>query len=246
MNRHPTATLWILAFAGISAATHAAVMAEWAQWPNLRHSIQPGEALLDRARSRAASQFLKADPRAAGDVLLFADADISWQPGDLSHIARRALEHNAIIGGIYPKRTFGEGSALRFARGAEGNWKIGEDRLIPCEYASTGFIALPRVLLAAIAETLPLVWEGFWPIFLPMVVPVDGDEPGYEYLSEDWAACHRARALGFSIYASTLPRLVHHGTYSYRLTDARYRPPKDEDMTITLGLSRTAVAVSKE
>ena len=247
MDRNPTATLWILAYAGLSAPTHAAVLAERADWPNLRHSIQPGESLLDRARSRVASQFLKAPRAQAGDVLLFVDADISWQSGDLGHIARRALERNAIVGGIYSKRVFGEGPALRFGNGAAGRWQIGDDALISCEYVSTGFIAIPRTVLEAVAESLPQVWGGYWPIFLPMVVPAEHDgEQGHEYLSEDWAACYRARQQGFGVYASTYPRLVHHGNYSYRLTDARYRPPQDEDVLINLGLSRTAVAVSKE
>lgn len=245
MHRHPTATLWLLAYSGLTAATHVAIIDERADWPNLRHSVLPGESLIDRARSRVASQFLQA--RDAGDVLLFVDADISWRDGDLSHIARRALERNAIVGGIYPKRTFGEGSAIRFAKDADGTWKIGEDSLIPCDYLGNGFIAYPRTVLAAIAETMHWVREGFWPIFLNMVVEAEHDgESGYEFLSEDWAACHRARALGFSVFASTLPHLVHHGSYSYRLIDARYRPPQDEEVTIERhSLSSAACAARK-
>lgn len=237
MNRHPTATLWLLAYAGITAGTHVSIIQELRDWPNLRHAVLPGESLLDRVRSRVASLFLQADRREAGDVVLFVDSDISWQPGDLSHLARRALEQNAIVGGIYPKRTFGEGSAIRFGQ-VTGSWQIGQDALIPAEYVGNGFIAIPRAIAQAVADTMPLVREGqyrYWPMFLSQAVEVTHDgETGHEFLPEDYSFQHRAKALGFRCFADTYPRLRHEGHYVYRLVDARARPPKDEDITITL------------
>lgn len=242
MNRNPTATLWLLAYSGITAATHVSIVNELRQWPNLRHSVLPGESLIDRARSRVASTFLLSSSEMAGDVLLFVDADISWQTGDLSLIARRALEHNAIVGGVYAKRTFGEGSALRWD--ARGMWQIGTDDLIPITYAGNGFVAIPRTIVRAVADTLPLLREGFWPMFLSAIVEAEDAENGkyHEWLSEDYAFCHRARELGFKVYASTGPRLVHEGSYSYRLVDARVRPPKDDDTKIQLDSSAPALA----
>lgn len=233
MNSTPTATLWILVYEGLTPGTHASVVQEMANWPNLHHSILPGDALVDRARSRAATAFLKTTFDEAGDVLLFADSDISWQPGDLSHIARRALERKAIVGGIYPKRTFGEGSAVQFA--AEGQWTIGTDKLIPAKYVGSGFMAIPRPLLRLVAESMPYVKQGFWPVFMAMVV-------GDDFLSEDYAFCHRARGLGFEVYASAYPRLQHQGSYTYRLVDATAKPPEDKDLTIKLGSSSPALA----
>lgn len=250
MNRHPTATLWVLAYDGITAGTHVSIIDELRDWPNLAHSVMPGEALLDRVRSRVASTFLLADRQAAGDVLLFADSDISWRQGDLSHIARRALERGAIVGGIYPKRAFGEGSAVRFERGTEGTWRIGTDSLIPCEYAGSGFLAIPRDIVRAVANTMPWVREagaangGYWPVFLSQVAEVTSEgETGYEFLPEDYSFQQRAKALGYQCFADTYPRLRHEGHYTYRLVDARAMPPTDEDLTITL--SRLALA-SKE
>lgn len=244
MNRHPTATLWLLAYDGLTAGTHVSIIQEIADWPNLQHSVMPGESLLDRVRSRVTTMFLKTDRKVAGDVLLFVDADIAWQPGDLSHLARRALERNAIVGGIFSKRTFGEGSAVRFKIGLAGEWKIGDDALIPCEYVSNGFIAIPRAIAQAVADTMPWVKDvqtphgGYWPVNLSQVVEVTHNgETGYEFLPEDWSFIKRAKDLGYECYADCYPRLRHHGTYTYRLVDAKVRPPKDEDVTITLSSS---------
>lgn len=236
MNRYPTATLWLLAYDGVTAGTHVSILQELAGWPNLRHSVMPGESLLDRVRSRVTSIFLNTDRREAGDVLLFVDADISWRPGDLAHIARRALEHDAIVGGIYPKRAFGEASALRFQKGVSGTWTVGEEGLIPCEYAGNGFIAIPRTIARAVADTMPWVREGFWPVFLSQVVEAEHNgETGYEFLPEDYSFCHRAKTLGYKVYADTYPVLTHHGNYTYRLVDAQYRPPQDREIIIRLG-----------
>lgn len=241
MIRNPNATLWLLAYDGITAGTHVSIIDEIRDWPNLAHSVMPGESLLDRVRSRVASLFLLADRRTAGDVLLFVDADISWQSGDLSHIARRALERDVIVGGIYPKRAFGEGSALRFKKQA-GSYQIGTDQLIPCEYVGNGFIAIPRTIVRAVADTMPWVKDhgasqagGYWPVFLSQIVHLDyGDETGNEFLPEDWSFQARAKALGYQCYADTFPRLRHEGHYTYRLVDATARPPADEDITITI------------
>lgn len=237
MNQHPTATLWLLAYDGITAGTHVSIIDEMRDWPNLAHSVMPGESLLDRVRSRVASMFLQADRKDAGDVLLFVDSDISWRAGDLSHIARRALERNAIVGGIYPKRAFGQGSALRFKEQV-GTWRIGTDALIPCDYVGNGFIAIPRDIARAVADTLPWVREGdnhYWPLFLSQVVEETyRGETGFIFLPEDYSFQHRAKALGFECFADTYPRLRHEGHYTYRLVDARAMPPEDEDVTITL------------
>lgn len=242
MNRHPTATLWLLAYSGLTAATHVSIIDEVGDWPNLRHSVMPGESLLDRVRSRVTTMFLKTPQEQAGDVLLFVDADISWQQGDLSCIARRALERNAIVGGIFSKRTFGEGAAIRFKSGLTGEWQIGKDALIPCEYVSNGFIAIPRAIAQAVADTMPWVREGYWPVNLSQVVEVTHDgETGYEFLPEDWSFIKRAKDLGYECYASTYPRLKHHGTYAYRLVDSRRIPPPDEDLTIRLGAVQEVV-----
>src|SRR3990167_6419835 len=154
LPRNPKATLWLIAYGGIQPNTHLSIIGELMAWPGLVHRVKAGDANIDRARSRVASAFL-GDPREeAGDVLLMVDSDNAWEQGDLSFIAKRALEHNAVVGGINPKQAFNQGPALRVTDGAEGDYKIGEDALIPCEFVGTGFIAIPRAILEVLAETM--------------------------------------------------------------------------------------------
>jgi hypothetical protein len=228
-NRNPTAQLWLFAYGGIAAGTHCSILSEMLAWgPNLDHQVARGDALISRTRSKVGTWFLDADRKAAGDVCLMVDHDLSWQPEDLSLIARRALEHNAIVAGIYSKRTFGAGPAI--VTDDTGDFTIGEDRLIRCQYVSSGFMAVPRSVFAAVAQTMERTNGetpngNFYPFFLPML-------HNGEYLSEDWAFCERARACGFQVLASTGPRLVHEGDYGYRVVDAISTPPPAQDITI--------------
>lgn len=229
--RNPRATLWLCSYQGIQPNTVAALLNEKLAWPNLTVQFKGGDANIDRARSKVASWYLATPEEDAGSVLLMVDADNAWQTGDLAKIAKRALEHNAVVGGIYPKRAFNQGAALRVTDGADGDYTIGEDRLIPAAFVGTGFIAIPRTILTALAATLPTVKGGFQPFFMPYVL---ADEYGEEYPTDDQAFCARVRAAGFPVYASTFPRLTHDGTYTFRMVDSDVSPPPDRDVSISL------------
>lgn len=239
-NRNPRATLWLCAYSGVTLDTKSSLLQEILAWgDNLRQFDKGGDANIDRARSRVASMYLQEPEEVAGSVLLMVDSDNAWQRGDLAFIAKRALEHNAIVGGIYPKRAFNQGVALRVTDGAEGTYRIGQDALIPCEFVGTGFIAIPRTVLATLAETLPLCRGdrftpgGFWPFFMPFVIERADGQP--EYPTDDQAFCERARTAGFQVLASTWPRLTHEGSYIYRMPDSEVSPPPDRDITFTIG-----------
>lgn len=255
--RNPRATLWLLAYNGLTAETHLSILHEMAQWPNLIHKVKAGEANIDRARSKVASWFMQdastVEPQpgvtvdATGDVMLMVDADNAWEPGDLAKIAKRALEHNAVVGGIYPRRVFNQGPALRPAEDAVGEFTIGDDALFPCDFVGTGFIAIPKAILKAVGETLPHCrgnadidpFPTYQPFFMPYVL--DGRQ-GYEYPTDDAAFCARVRECGFRVLASTYPRLTHEGTYNFRMVDSNISPPLDRDIEISLkGAARVAV-----
>ncbi len=229
MSANPSAKLVLFAYKGVSAYTHACITREVSSWPNLQHTVKPGEALICRARDFVASEYLQDSD--APDVLLMVDDDVQWQEGDLSYIARKALECRAVVGGIYPKRRFGEWPPIRLGPEVKGEFTFGADELLPATYISTGFMAIPREVLQAVAEMQPHLVDNTWPMFLPMVV--EGPY-GMERLSEDWAFCSRAASAGFRILAALKPRLTHLGEYQYRMIDAKTRPQPDEDVTITI------------
>lgn len=226
--RNPRATLWAFSYNGLTDATVMSIFREWQGWPGLDFHIKGGDANIDRARSKVASWYLKEPEETAGSVLLMVDSDNAWQTGDLAYIAKRALEQRAVVGGVYSKRAWGQGVALRVA--SEGEWTIGEEELIPVDYVGTGFIAIPRDVLLAISETLPMVTGDFQPFFMPMVVEHRGN---YEYPTDDVAFCARVREAGYPIFASTLPRLTHEGVYTYRVQDAYVELHPDQDQTIS-------------
>ena len=237
-SRNPKATLWLFAYQGLTAATHMSIVQELMTWPNLSHHVKAGDADIGKARSRTASWFLAEPESEAGSVLLMVDSDTAWQAGDLSMIARRALEHTAVVGGIYSKREFGQGDAFRVADEADGVFVIGEDSLIPAAAVGGGFMAIPRSILEAVAKTLPTVKDDFVPCFMPFVTS------DMEYATEDWAFCFRAREAGFKVFASTYPKLTHEGTYTYRLVDGRARPPQDRTVTFNFDAEARAAQIN--
>lgn len=223
MNENPTATLYVFAYNGVTAFTHLSVVNEMVRWGNLDHAVIGGDTLISRARSRAAGIFLK---EGAGDVMLMVDHNVSWEPGSLSHIARKALEHRAVVGGVCPIGALGKGIGVRLNEGEE--LEFGADRLIQAVYVSGGFMAIPREVLEAITPTLPWIDEGYTPFFMPMVV--DG-----EYLSEDWALCERAREAGYDVLADMVPNLNHEGAWVVKAR--KYSAPSSNGYLTRKGVS---------
>ena len=225
------ATLWLFAYGGLTASTHVSVVQELVAWPELIHRVKDGDADQYRARSKVASLFL-AD-KEAGDVLLMVDRDHGWEAGGLKHIAEQAMEHRAVVGGIYPKREFGQGAVVRLIQDVPaGDYRIGEDHLLEAEFTGTGFVAIHRAVLEAVAEKLPVVVGDFQPFFLPFVFE---SGLGTEYPNNDHAFCKRVREAGFSVYASTYPVVTHEGRYIYRMVDSEITPPVDKRVVFHLG-----------
>ena len=72
-----------------------------------------------------------------------------------------------------------------------------------------------------------------------------------DYLSEDWAACRRAKEAGFGVMLDLQPQVGHHGTYCYTVADAFHgqdpdahlQPPEFSLLHATRGRSEAAIAV---
>lgn len=223
----PHATLAAFLYADSKPATTDCLLREARGWPNLVYCRIGNDALIDRSRSRMASEFLRSKRELTGDVLLMIDHDMQWQTDDLKDLARKVLETKGIVAGVYSKRQFGGGVAVRF--GAPGEYTTGQDVLAPAQYVSAGFMGIHREALEKMSEDLPFTIGNFWPFFMPIIE--ERKDGTFEELSEDWSACLRARAKGVPIYAYMKPRLRHCGEHDYRVVDSQSAPPPEQDVT---------------
>lgn len=189
------------------------------RWPNLSIWDKSKDALISRARSDVATSFLA---QGSGDVLLMVDHDIGWEAGDLEHITRVCLDLEAVVGGVFPKRGFGIGVPIRW--GQYGEYLVPDDRVVECSAVATGFIAIHRKVLEALAETLPMTTAGYRPFFVQRTV--QREDGAWDDLSEDYDFCNKARAAGFKIFADLRPQLTHFGSHLYRVCDSTYRLPE--------------------
>lgn len=192
-----------------------------------------GDALVSRARSIVASDFL----RSGCDVLLTIDSDIWFRAQDAIAMAEKAMGYD-IIGGLYMTRSLQTQPAMMLPEGPV--IMAANSEPVECKYLSTGFMAVHRSVFELLAEGLPLCHQGwndrghdtsFWPFYMPFTIPWEGD--GHMYLSEDWAFCHRAKEAGFKVWLDPSIRLGHYGSVMYTLEDL-VRPPKPSPTPMAL------------
>ena len=200
-------------------------------WPNLSIWDKSKDALISRARSDIATMFLA---QGNGDVLLMVDHDIGWEPGNLEHITRVCLDLKAVVGGVFPKRGFGIGVPIRW--GDFGQYTIPDDRVVECSAVATGFIAIHRSVLEAMAPTLPMTIAGYRPFFVQRTI--QREDGLWDDLSEDYDFCEKTRALGFQVFADLRPQLTHFGTHLFSMADTKFIPP-DRNQPITLEVKNT-------
>ena len=149
-----------------------------------------------------------------GDVFVFVDSDIKFTPLDVEWVSQTARENRCIAVAAYSVR---DGGHLALRGRADGPEKLlfGPDRKpIPIEYGATGFMAVHRDVIDAMIPTLKLChanqpWA-LWPLFDFNVVE-DEHAGGWNWLSEDWEFCRRAKELGFDTYLDPRPIIEHFG-----------------------------------
>jgi hypothetical protein len=191
-----------------------------APWQNLRWGFSYwGESLIDRARAIAATDFLDNN---RGDILLFIDDDIIFQPADVFQIVQDVLLHKTIVCAPYQiKNTTEQRLALAYID--EKPIMVGPGGGIhEVRYSSSGFMALPKQLLLDLAKTLPRLdtGAGLKEDGNPKVPLIPFFQPTWRvddkvYLSEDYAICERARQLGYKVYIDSSIVLRHLGTCEY-------------------------------
>ena len=153
--------LGLFSYGGVEEGTVDSILRElsWASSNKIDMGYQrfSGDALISRSRSRVLGNFFNNKP---GDVLVMVDHDVSWRPGDLTHIARKAFESGELVGGLYCKRAFKKGWASRVPN--VGTVRFGEDdKLLQTDSLATGFLAIPYSAVAKIIEELSVTSETF-------------------------------------------------------------------------------------
>ena len=213
-------TLAVLAYGNVFPGTVACAMREVAGgvWDVF---LSNKDAAVDRARSKIATRALDE----GFDVCVMVDHDLTWEPGDLGHIAAKAHETGGIVGGLVSKRQFGQGFGGRFGDG-EPHRLYSDDFVClgPTGFVGGAFTAYHRSALERIQEhhKLPRTRDGMVPFFLPTLV-YSNRLKAWEYLSEDWSACWRAHEAGVPVHVAMRPRVVHHGLYGFTLHDGAGR-----------------------
>lgn len=172
------------------------------------------ESLVQRARNGIAATFLAS----SCDRLVFIDADIGFTADQVL----RLLAHDVdVVGGMYRKKN---PQRVDFA----ANLVVNLDGTVPCatetgalraRHAATGFLAIKRRVFEVMRDALPHLRyrqpagaamadaEFAWSFFDCLTDPVTLD-----YLSEDYAFCHRWQALGGEVWVDPGLILEHHGT----------------------------------
>lgn len=209
-----------------------------------KHSISfcpiRGDALISRARSRAASYFLLERKE---DILFFLDDDIRFDSADFFKVIDHIIDGKDIVAGMYVQKSptadkncvLLKGDSMTFSR---------DSPIQEVQCANTGFMGISRSVFEKMSkegEGLPypakiefcdtLNYFNFFGTFVHRL------ESGLKTeLSEDWSFCTKARMLGFKVWIDPSILLEHKGEYSYDLRDRERSVKKswDDILPITL------------
>lgn len=192
--------------------------------PNVGYYPMIGDALIERARSISATNFLR---NTDADVHLSIDSDITDFATDKTlEMCEQAMTHD-VVGGLYVTRSMERTFPTSFPFQNQEILLGNDPTPVPMEYLATGFMAVHRRVFEKLAEDLPFCHEkdgarAFYPFYLPFV---KDDEEGNPFLlSEDWAFSQRARDAGFGLYLNPSIRIGHMSTMLYRIEDMFNKP----------------------
>ena len=191
------------------------------------------DSLIPRARNALMANFLDT---AGATHLMFIDADIGFTP---DQVERLIAFDDDVVAGMYPLKIVHYDDAVsdRVAAGeametaqlryvgtlASGAERQTRDGFATAVYAGTGFMLIRRSALermiaaypdtaysAAHTAAVPSRSANQYALFDSGIEPVTR-----EYLSEDYAFCHRWRAIGGQLWLDTQSRLIHVGPHDF-------------------------------
>lgn len=188
-----------------------------------------GYAAIDQGRCQMATDALQQGYQET----FWIDSDIAFDPAAVESL--RMLDA-PIVCGLYPQK--GKQSLACHVLPSTRSIEFGRHGgLLELRYAGTGFMLVRRQVYESMHQQLqlPVCNERFArpliPFFAPMQIPTN---PGYWYLAEDYAFCHRARQCGFRIMADTRIRLWHVGTRICGWESPADSPQRFDAFTLTL------------
>ena len=206
----------------------------------LHIELTGGDALITRARSRMATQFLEETDHTH---LMFIDADIAFRPEQVFRLLDAGKD---VVGGVYPLKLIDWGKAGGAVKGGmkdvqaaslgyvvdflptpDQSAEVDGDGFGQVRSVGTGFMLISRRALEQVRDGNPqlrcrladmnLAARDITLFFDTMI-----DPDSREHLSEDYAFCRRWRDTGGAVWADFRSRLSHigHATFTGSLMDA--------------------------
>lgn len=143
--------------------------------------------------------------------VMFIDADIEWDPRCIHSML---ADDKPIIGGFYPKK----GLPIDMASSPMLQEEDAGSPVFETDYVATGFMMIKREVIDTMVEKYPerkFLYQGEidnYDFFAPYI---DTESHNRLYLTEDFAFCKLARAVGIKSYMSKRFMLKHHGAFSF-------------------------------
>lgn len=178
-------------------------------------------SLITRSRNICAAHFMAS----SCDMMLFIDADMSWEPSAI----KRLISHDLpLVGGAYPRRD-GRAFALNKWHG-----KL-SDPYVPCDMIGTGFMMMKREVLQALIDggEAQKIWDDAAGAAVNEHIHrwfYIGLHTGDRDLGEDYTFCRNYERVGGKVYIDPHVTLSHH--VRLKLTECMFKRWSEAGMPI--------------
>ena len=114
----------------------------------LQVSFVPGSSLITQARNQAVKAFFDS----GADRLVFIDADVAWEPGELLKVASQPVD---FCGGAYRYKDEEEAYPVGWIEERDELWADPKTGLIEVAMLPGGFLSLSRAVFEKLAQAHP-------------------------------------------------------------------------------------------
>lgn len=168
--------------------------------------VLPGNAFVGHARNQVAQRFMDSGFR----DLMFIDADIGFNALDVVSLCKAEPE---IVFGLYLMKQSKPQYPGLFVDPLERH--PSDSRLLKMQYGPTGFMRVRKEVFEAMMKRWPDDWyiDGATKDKTYDFFP--GGRHGNNFMSEDIAFCHKAREVGFDLWAMQDIPLKHTGSKTW-------------------------------